>query len=313
MMKDLKWIVSFVFFLVACKIQPSADRNHAGPDKIFALQLRPLAGSKFSYSVHNDTRTKMEVSGKTIENVNKSDAVVLFSIDKDSSGNTLVGLKYQKLHIYLKKNDEETEIDGDNAETSFDPTDKFLAALKKANIVATVSPAGQIKSVSGYREVVNEMLPELNIQDPAMRTTIQKQWQQMVEENMIRKNINQLFKIFPDSAVHIGDHWKIVSREQGGINFMIKHAFILKSISDGVAYVESRGEIASDSASTELMGYSVSTDLKGDQNGEYEIDIKSGMMLDGDINTDIEGTVQSMGQNIPLKIKVAIKIEGKKL
>ncbi len=130
---------------------------------------------------------------------------------------------------------------------------------------------------------------------------------------MIRKNIDQLFKIFPDSAVRVGDRWKISSQEKGGVNFRISHSFILKSISDGEANVESRGEIVSDTAETELMGYNVTTDLKGEQSSDYDIDIKSGMMLNGKINTDIDGTIQSMGKNIPLKISIAIKITGKKL
>jgi hypothetical protein len=312
-MKALRWYISAMFFLTACKMQPGADRNHTSPDRIFKLRLRPVAGSKFSYDVLNDTRTKMEVEDKTIENINKSEAEVIFSIDKDSSGNTLIGVKYQKLHIYSKQNDKETDINDANAASSSDPTEKFLGALKKANIVATVNSAGEVKNVSGYREVVNEILPQLNIEDLNSKIMIQKQWQQMVEENLIRKNIDQLFKIFPDSAVHIGDQWKIMSREKGDINFMVKHFFTLKSISDGVAYVDSHGEIQSDTASADLMGYSVSTDLKGEQKGEYEIDVNSGMMLFGKINNEINGTVQVMGRDVPLKIKVTIKIKGTKM
>jgi hypothetical protein len=312
-MKGINWCMTAMFFLVACKMQSGSDRNHTSPDKIFKLKLRPAAGSKFSYDVQNNTKTEMEVGDKTIENINKSEAEVIFSIDKDSSGNTLIGIQYQKLHIYTKKNDEETEINDANAATSSDPTEKFIGALKHANIVATVNSAGEVKNISGYREVVNEVLPELNIDDLNSKIMIQKQWQQMVEENLIRKNIDQLFKIFPDSAVHVGDQWKLVSHEKGDINFMVKHFFTLKSISDGIAHVESHGEIQSDTSSANLMGYNVSTDLKGEQNGEYEVDIKSGMMLNGKISSETNGNVQVIGRDVPLKIKVEIKINGKRI
>ena len=58
-------------------------------------------------------------------------------------------MKYDKIHLYTKKGDTETDLDADNAGLTADPTEKMLGILKSANILATVGPMGAVKSASG--------------------------------------------------------------------------------------------------------------------------------------------------------------------
>jgi hypothetical protein len=113
--------------------------------------------------------------------------------------------------------------------------------------------------------------------------------------------------------VHIGDKWKLFSNEKSDISFNVKNFYTLKEINDGVASIESNGEIASDSTDTNLMGYNVTTDLKGQQQGEYAMDIKTGMLMHCKITAAIKGTIQMMGREIPIEIEMNVKIDGELL
>ena len=53
---------------------------------------------------------------------------------------------------------------------------------------------------------------------------------------MVRKNMDDLFRIFPDSAIHIGDSWKLTNQNAG---LMAKNIFRLKAINDDVAVIQS--------------------------------------------------------------------------
>jgi len=188
----------------------------------------------------------------------------------------------------------------------------MLGALKSANIVATVSSAGEVKSVSGYQEIANQILSRVDA-SVTDKAKAQMQWKQMVEQRLVKKNMDQLFKIFPDSAVHIGDKWKLFAHENEEIGFVVKNFYTLKAINDGVANIESVGQIESDSLASSVMGYEVSSDLKGESDGIYGMDIKTGMLVNCVITTKMEGTLQMAGRDIPIKMETKIKIEGLKL
>jgi len=58
------------------------------------------------------------------------------------------------------------------------------------------------------------------------------------------------------------------------------------------------------------MGYKLNSSLKGFQKGEYEINIKSGMLENCNISANIEGTTQVVGRDIPINIDIKIKMKG---
>lgn len=112
--------------------------------------------------------------------------------------------------------------------------------------------------------------------------------------------------------VNFGDKWKMAYKEDGDISFALKDFFTLKNVEDGKAFVTSSGLISSDSTASSMMGYQVNSDLKGKQEGEYEIDIQSGMMANCKVSTNIEGTLNVMGREVPINMDIEIKIEGSK-
>ena len=62
------------------------------------------------------------------------------------------------------------------------------------------------------------------------------------------------------------------------------------------------------------MGNSDATvNLKGSQEGEYEMETKTGMLISCRLSATVEGTIQTMGQQIPITIKTSVKIDGRKV
>lgn len=133
----------------------------------------------------------------------------------------------------------------------------------------------------------------------------------MVEQNLVKKNMNQFFDLFPDSSVHVGDKWKFLTKEKDDIAFKTNNSFTLKSVEDGVATLESSGQISSDSTSTNLMGYDVTSTLSGEQKGEYEVDIKAGMPNYIKVSINIDGLIQVNGRDIPFTLKSSVKMRGR--
>jgi hypothetical protein len=314
----IKLLITFFFFcilIVSCKIQPDSDRDYDkfDPDKTYKLQLNPATGSAYYYDITNESETKLEVDDKRVNNETKTTVGVNYTISRDSAGDFLFNTVYNKVHFYTKSGDIETDMDADNAAFSMNPAEKMLGILKDANIVATVSPSGEIKNVSGYKEMGDKIMAGFAANDINSKNIVQDQWEKLIGDGLIKKNMDQLFKIFPDSAVHLRDTWKLNSRQDGEIGLNVKTTYTLKAINSEIAIIGAKGKITSDNNATNEMGYGgVTTNLTGEQLGEFEMEAKTGMLIRCNIKINVEGTIEVMGREIPVIIKASNKIEGRK-
>jgi len=303
-----------LIFAVSCKIRPGSDLVYVdtkGP-KVYRLHLSPAKGSTYYYVISNESHVKLQVGDKKTDNLNQSNTAAYYAIDKDSTGDYLLSITYDKIHLHSKNGEQETDLDAGDNPNSIDPMVKMLNALKSANIKVAVSPTGEVKAVSGYKEVGDKIVAGFSTSDGYARNIAQQRWEQLIENGLVRKNMDQLFRIFPDSAVHIGDKWTLNSREKGEFSLNTRNTFTLRSIRDGVATIDTEGAIKSDSATTKMMGYEVASDLKGRQEGEYTIETATGMLLSYRTTAKIEGTITLLGRDVPITIETSANLDGRK-
>ncbi len=301
--------------VASCKTQGDSvsDSDKYDPDKTYRLQLNPAAGSSYQYEITNETEIDLTVDDKKVENVNRSEVGLSYTIEKDSLGNFLFTMRYDTIHIYTKKNGDESEADAANAQMTLNPVEKMIGILKNATIVTTVTPGGEIKSMTGYKEVGEKIMAGFAPDDANSRRIAEGQWEKAVGEELVKKNMDQLFKIFPDSAVHLGDTWNLTSRQEGDLSLVVKGHYKLKAINSEIAIIESEGKIASISNATNGMGVGTTlAALDGEQKGQFEMEAKTGMLISCKIKARMEGTIQMAGREIPVVIETSVIMKGKK-
>lgn len=312
-MRNILFITCFSF-LLSCKTQPNSGHSPDGDlTRVFKLRLNPPPGSKYYYSISNRTELKLELEDKKVDNLSKSDIGVVYAIARDSVGNLDLHVSYDKIHMYSKNGDAESDMDAVDAANSTDPVEKMLGIVRAADIRAVMSPAGEVKQMTGYKEILDKFLAAYPGTDPNDRIKMQGLWKQKIGEGVIKKNIEQLFRLFPDSTVHIGDKWKLSTTQNDGIPIHVTGSFAIKDISGGIALIQSEGEIVSDSSMTQIMGYQVTINLKGRQDGEYEMETATGMLQTAAIKMHVEGTIQLLAREVPLSLETTIKISGRKM
>ena len=315
LIKNYYWLISLFFMAASCKLQPDADRSYDKFDenKVYKLQVNPSPGSTYHYEMENKTETKMEVEEKEVNTINQTEVGFNYLVETDSTGNFIFTTTYDKIKVTTQNGDDKTQADASNAMISIDPVEKMLGILKSARIVATVSPKGEMKNVSGYKELEDKLMAGFDPTDHYSKSIAQAQWKKVVSDGVIKNTMDQLFKIFPDSSIHLHDTWKLNSTEGGEIPMNIKTIYTLKAINNDIAILSSEGIMTSNQSSNSVMGYTqVAANLKGEQKGEFEIETKTGMLISSRITANIEGNLQVMGRDIPIAIKSSIKMNGTK-
>lgn len=312
----MKKYISFIllpFCLVACKTQPNSNRDNDAfdPNKMYKLQLNPAIGSSYYYDITNESEMEVEVDDKKTGNETKTTTGLSFKIDKDSTGDFSFTMQYDKLRFYSKTGDTEIDVDAAHAANSLDPIEKTLGIVKNTSMVASISPSGEVKSISGYKELGDKIIAGFAPADVAGKATAQVQWEKQVGNGMIKNNIRQLFKIFPDSMVHLRDTWKLTSQQEGDVSVLVKSTFTLKAINNDVAIISVAGNITSNTEESENVN--MRTDLKGEQEGEFQMETKTGMLISCNMKAVMNGTIKVMGRDIPVMIKTKLKMNGHRL
>ncbi|MEO6329833.1 MAG: DUF6263 family protein [Ginsengibacter sp.] len=308
-MKRYVLFAGFLCLMFSCKFKPDSGRNSNDPAKVYKLKLNPSPGSAYHYDIINESRIQVEVDDKDVDNLNRTTTGVTYHISKDSTGNFALNIKYDKVHIYTKSGDTETDADAANALVSSEPLERILGILTRSDISVTINPSGEVRGMSGYKELGEKIMADMNITDAYSRDIIKTKWDKMIGAAIIRKNMDQFFKIFPDSVVRVNDSWKQNSKEEGEINMNVKNIFTLKEINNDIALINSEATMNSDTIST-FMGYNdIIANLKGNQEGQFEVNMKTGMLVSCNVKSKVTGTIEMMGREIPVKISSKIKIE----
>lgn len=304
---------ALLLFLSACRFAPSSDER-VDPKKTYRLRLNPEAGSRYHYEISNESKTTIEIEeDKKLQTKNISTLGIFYDVDKDSSGNILLKMSFDKIKLSMDNGEKQTDMDADNAGSSSDPMEKMLGVLKSANVRVVLNPAGETKSISGYKEVGEQLVSMTTSTDENAKQAVAKQWEQVVGNGLIKNNVSQFFKMFPDSALRIGDKWKIRSTQSTDLSLNTTTQFHLKDITNGMAEIESEGQIESDPTPTFLNGYQVVAHVKGTQSGYYEMDTRTGMLVSSTLISKAEGTMEVMGRKVPIKMEVSVTMNGNKI
>jgi hypothetical protein len=313
MMKKL--IVVLIIFGLSCKTQPHSSSYYQDndPKKIYHLRLSPAVGSKYAYTTTKESEFTFQGNGKTINNKSRAVIGLVYTIGRDSVGNVLLNITYEKVHLYAKNDEKETQIDADNAETSIDPVERMLGVLKGSALQVAVSSSGAIVYMHGDQVIKEKIMAAFSPGDTYTKMMAGKQWDERIKENLIRNNVEQLFNIFPDSAVHVGNRWKLGSTQKDQIVLNFKTSYLLKEIIDGTAVILADGDISGEDSTVQWNGTTFTSDLKGKQEGEFEMETATGMLLRSHIDSKISGSMTMMGRQIPVTIGITVKIQGEKV
>jgi hypothetical protein len=166
--------------------------------------------------------------------------------------------------------------------------------------------------LKGIDEIRDKVVANFNPSDTYGRSMAVKQWDERIKEGLVKSNIEQLFKIFPDSAVHIGDRWKLSATQKEGISLHSQSSYQLREIVDGTAVIRTEGDISSEGSTGEIGGATFTAELKGKQEGELEMETATGMLLSNNLHSTIAGTMNMMGRDVPMTIRTEMKMQGRK-
>lgn len=308
----------FCFFTVclflSCKNSTTKKTfNIYRSDTAYHLKANILApGEKYYYTITNETQTTIEYNDKKTESGNNIKVGLIYESIIDSAGDHLLKVTYDKLHLLLKKPEGEQEYEA--AANSYDPVEKLLGTIKGSSLFISLNKKGDVINVKGSKEIADKVVASMQTFDPQIRKTLQEQVSQLIGETFIKNNLEQGFKLFPDTTISVGDSWTRKDVQSAGISYNALTTYTLESLNDTIAQIDTESEISTgEGTASNIMGLSVITDLKGEQTGSIKVYTTSGIIVSNESTTSMKGTIQVMGREVPVKIKMKKNISAKRI
>lgn len=299
-------LVCFIcpYIFIACK---NATAKYSLKSN-FKLNLQTTPGFKYYYTINKKTETKLEIDDKEIKNLNSSTIGFIYEKVKDSADCYILKITYDKLHILSKAKDNEREISATGTSSSFDPVEKILGSIMGSSVYITLNKMGDVLSVTGTKEITEKISTALNTQDPSTIQIVQDQMSKLVGETFVHNNLEQGFKLFPDSTLTVGESWSRKTKQSSDITLNATTVYTLKSVADNIAKINGEGTIYSKENAALVMGCKVATNLKGTQTSNFKIDTYTGMLINESSDSKIRGTINFLEKEVPVEITLTNEI-----
>ena len=301
---------SYFFIVLICLGACQLDLKKKARDtaQTYRISAAPLDTAEFGYDIESETRFETEVDGKEVENQTTSVIGVQCRVRRDSLRNYIIDLTYDKVLIRTNNNGQKTELNAENAARSANPVEKLLGYLKGAKLTAVLNEKGQTKEVKGYKELGDQILASFASNDAYGKAAAQKQWEGMMRQQLVDNNLTHLFRFFPDSLVRVGDKWSHTTEQKDHFHLLIDNTYTLEDIEGGIAIIQVKGKIRTNENATPVAGFPVAADLAGEQEGEYQVDMATGLAVQSVLSSTTEGKIQTMGKEVPIMIKNNVTI-----
>ena len=304
-----KIIQGFVFtgllFLLACQV-------HAQKKALLRFDLEK--NDHYQIEINTEQEIWQLIMDQAFEMKQYIGFVYDFQVlDKISDSEYLMKVSYNKLYFKQVALDNEMEYDSDNPPDSLHPAMRAYAALKDASFTFIMSDRGEVTELSGIDELIDKVLAQITGYDKTNQEIIVTSIKKQFNRKTMTENMEKLIMVYPEKKIKTGQTWEFNSTSTFMMPMNINTSYKLTEISNNTAYVElSSTFLPNEDAEPFEVGYvSMSYDLKGDQEGEMQVDLANGMIKSAEINQKFEGTItMNKDKTWPIKAKSTVKVKS---
>lgn len=280
-------LVFSVVFLGGCN--EDMKQEQAG-SRTADLKFNLYADSTYRYTAKSNTVIRQKKDDENTLTINQNMTIMsTYDVIAAKPGEKTVSVTYERITMSTGNQLLSLDYDSENDDGS-DPFYEDLRSLIDKNFNMVVADDGRILS-SEPISAGAEYTGKYNNSDSS-----------------IRKIMSHFLYIYPGKPLSVGDIWeRSYSTSAGFAGIRVKNKYQLVDIKQGVAHIELQGIVSS--SNTQQAG-NTTVLLKGSQSGSLDVDIITGIVLNGKIKQSLSGKMNITGENSPVEMESNIYIMG---
>ncbi len=256
------------------------------------LKFNLEKGKTYEYDINwnmdqkiEDKESKINISG-------------LYSINvvEENNGVRTLSCTYEAFRMYMKMLGMELDIDTDKParpltaeEIQQDPTgliSRIFLGIKGKTFQMEVDPEGKVVAVKGVQQIINSMLDSVEV-DRDMKLQMNASLSDQFNEQNIKDQFAQVFDIFPNKAVKVGDSWPKNFQTGGRMPAKYSTNFVVRQIDGHTITLSSASKITPVDSGGSMQ-------LNGEQTGTLLVDANSGLVVNAEFDQNMITKMQGM-------------------
>ncbi len=271
----------------------------------YKLSFNPGNNDKFDMKSEIKVKIVQSMMGQEMEINMNSDIDNLYEVTNASGDTKEVKIKYKRLKTAMEMMGQTMTMDSDSPDKD-NPQNKIYAALKENVISALVRPNGEIVELKGVEDLVKKFENYSEAELQGVKNYISKE--------SIKGSFEQSFKWYPENEVKVGDSWTTVTTISSPYELKSNNNYTLTKVENNIGFLTVKSDMTTDGPQKmESNGMEMEIYLTGKNDGEMQVDMKSGMPVSSNMVQNLSGKMEIMGQEVPISISNTIKTNTSKL
>ena len=281
-------LIAFIFTLTSCNNQESSNE----PEKL-SIRLSLKEGETYNLKVLTEQKISVDDQGDMEQTV---EIGYKFNVEKIGEDGVIYGTVTYSSFYYSHSGGLEADVVYDSTNPSGDVPlmVKDFAFMTGKSFKIELTPVGEINSIEGVKELVEEALDTIDIKDEGDRELFEEN----IEHNFSFKSVKEILKnyffIYPEDPVSQGDSWEKEIVNSTGFPMVLNNIWKFASVEEGILNLELDSKI-----STNPEGYPIQIEhfildfevISGEQKGNLKLNEKTGWIEKGEITQNINGDI----------------------
>ena len=278
------------------------------------LKLNFRAGEKRDMKITQDMNITQTMQGQEMEVVQNQEMVMGIEVlSVDANGVAEIKMTYKSMKVKMSSPQMSMEYDSTKPPVEgSDPSTQMMQAVYSSmtggSVMMKVNPKGEASDVRGLGDIMKNATEKLGPEAAAMKQFMS----QLIDEDKLKDTMGDMFGVFPEGLVAVGDTWFDSAGLDIGFPIDIETTYMLKRRDKGMAYVDSVAKMdMGTEKSIDMGGMKMGFQMAGAISGASVIDEVSGWTLSSSGVMNITGVLK-MGANpqMPDGMTMPMKIEG---
>ncbi len=287
-----------LILLVSLPFISCNNKGSSGSGEAYTLKMRLAPGDSFKQDMDVEMEMVMEAEGQKINTNMDVEGLLAFSVSPDSGNLKRLTMTYDDIKMRMKT----AGIPGAGNINMDSIMDQAASKIKGKTVSMLLNEKNEVVDVVGFSDL---MVTE----DVDMRT--REQIKQMFSKEQMNSMLGMMFQMYPDKPVKVGETWeKEIGTSVASVNMKVKGKYTLKSVKDGVANIDVKGDISGKGSMAQSGANVGDLDMSGSQDGRISIGLEDGYLKDSDYKMDMKAEVTIMGTKVPMNIKAKYLMKG---
>ena len=298
---------------------PSAPSGSAASLDPVVLQLDLEEGAVYRIRTLTTQDISQTLEGQSFEIGQKIGFEYTYTVtSREPNGSAWVDVIYTRAIFESETPFGSSSYDSADSPNQIPEGAEGFAAVVGTGFSMQIGSNGEILSIEGLDEMLDQILSGLNLPDAELRQAFELTMRQQYSEQAMKDQLGNLLFDFPEGSLQVGDSWSSTQESNVMLPIIAETTYTLLDFDENTALIEVRSEIRTGEGEggMDFGLFAFDFTISGTQEGTIQVDLNTGLansVIDQILVGEMQMVIEGEEISVPLNINQTVQVESVQL